>query len=91
MQQIKKLSCSTVYGRLEEYSTFVDYLKISGLEDVSIGEKGHNNYENIKSLKSLKVSMKMVCIATQIRCSTQMISLNTVISLNNTTMKSQNK
>jgi len=53
MPQIKSLRCSTVYGKNEEFSTCIDYSKISGLEDIHVNLHGYKNYNTIETLKSL--------------------------------------
>lgn len=53
MPQIKSLSCCTVYGFKDEFSTCVDCAKINGLESIHVTNSGYKNYETIKTLKSL--------------------------------------
>lgn len=56
MPQIKSLSCSTVYGFKEEFSTTIDCLKIKGLEDISISNSHYLKFEKVQTLKKLSVS-----------------------------------
>lgn len=56
MPQIKSLSCSTVYGFREEYSTGIDCSRINGLEDIHVTDVGYKNFNAVKTLKSLGLS-----------------------------------
>ena len=56
MPQIKSLSCSTVYGFKEEFSTCIDFAQINGLECVSASNGGQQNYNAVMTLKSLGLS-----------------------------------
>lgn len=56
MPQIKSLSCATLYGDKNEFSTSIDYSEIKGLESVSISGPGHINYNGLSSLKTLGIS-----------------------------------
>lgn len=56
MPQIKSLSCSTVYGFREEFSTYIDCAQINGLEDIHVTDSGYKNFNAVKTLKSLGLS-----------------------------------
>ena len=56
MPQIKSLQCSTVYGFREEYSTYIDCAKISGLEDIHVSNLGYENFDKVETLKGLGLS-----------------------------------
>ncbi len=56
MPQIKSLSCSTVYGFREEFSTCIDCAQISGLEDIHVTDSGYKNFNAVKTLRSLGLS-----------------------------------
>ena len=56
MPLIKSLSCATLYGDKNEFNTTLDYSKINGLESVSISGSGHQNYNDIMSLKTMGIS-----------------------------------
>ena len=58
MPQIKSLWCPTVYGKNEEFSTTIDYSKITGLECFSVAHNFNNclNYQNIATVKTLGFS-----------------------------------
>lgn len=53
MPQIKSLSCATVYGLRNEFSSSIDCSKLCGLEDIHIINSGYKNYNEIETLKSL--------------------------------------
>ncbi|MBP3701863.1 MAG: hypothetical protein J6I64_08230, partial [Lachnospiraceae bacterium] len=53
---ILSLRCSTKYGKYHEYNTRIDYSRIHGLEDLSIGTENDMNFQCIPSLKKLSVS-----------------------------------
>lgn len=55
MPKVKKLYCKTKYGVCEQYSTSIDYSKITGLENLVVENKGHIGYENITTLKILNL------------------------------------
>lgn len=56
MPEIKSLECKTQYGSRDEFTSSVDYKNISGLVDLSISGKGHLNYHQVNSLRSLRIS-----------------------------------
>ena len=56
MPQIKQLRCSTVYGFREEFSTYIDYAKINGLESINVTNDKYRNYTTIDTLKRLGLS-----------------------------------
>ena len=56
MPKIKSLNCKTQYGDRDQYSSFLDYTNVTGLESLSISGSGHNNYNQIATLKSLGIS-----------------------------------
>lgn len=56
LPEIKSLECKTQYGLRDELTSSVDYKNISGLVDLSISGKGHLNYYQVDSLKSLRIS-----------------------------------
>lgn len=56
MPQIKSLSCQTVYGFREEFSTSVDCAKINGLEDIQVTNSGYKNFNTVDTLKGLGLS-----------------------------------
>lgn len=56
MAGLKSISCTTIYGKNEEYSTTVDYSKINGIEDIVISNCKHLNYKGIATLKGLGLS-----------------------------------
>ena len=53
MPQIKSLSCATIYGKNEEFSTTIDYSRIKGIESISIVNSNYLNYNNISTIKRL--------------------------------------
>lgn len=56
MPEMKCLQCSTVYGRKEEFSTCIDYSKFPQVENISVNQIGHKNYNKNKTLKSFGIS-----------------------------------
>lgn len=56
MPEIRSLHCRTQYGVREEFISSIDYSKISGLVDLSVSGKGHLNYHQVNSLRSLRIS-----------------------------------
>jgi len=56
MPQIRSLSCATSYGDKFEFSTSLDYSRIKGLECVSVSGNGHDNYNSIEGMKTIRVS-----------------------------------
>lgn len=56
MASLKCVYASTTYGYKQALSTHIDYSKINGLEDIGVTYRGHINYENIETLKSLGIS-----------------------------------
>ncbi len=56
MPEIKSLECKTQYGSRDEFTSTVDYKNISGLVDLCISGKGHLNYHQVNSLRSLRIS-----------------------------------
>lgn len=56
MPQIKSLSCSTIYGLRDEFSTSIDFAQINGLECVSAANGRQQNFNTVKTLKSLSLS-----------------------------------
>ncbi len=56
MPQIKHLSCGTVYGFREEFSTCIDCAKINGLEDIHATNSGYQNFNTVDTLKGLGLS-----------------------------------
>ena len=56
MPEIKSLSCATIYGRNEEFSTTIDYSQIKGIESFGVYNSGYLNYENITTTRSLFLS-----------------------------------
>ena len=51
---LRQLNCHTIYGPKDSLSTFVDYSRISGLEDLHVcGKKGHVNLQDVKGLHTL--------------------------------------
>lgn len=53
MPQIKDLSCPTIYGRREEFSTYIDCAKINGLESIGIANSRYKNFHTVETLKDL--------------------------------------
>lgn len=66
MSNLKSVYCCTSYGANREYSTYVDYAKIKGLETVGVSDPGHKNFRQIETLKSLFVSGLSKCKDTDI-------------------------
>ena len=56
LPNIKSLSCATIYGDRNEFTTSIDYSKFNTLERVSISGPGHKNYNTVKSLKTIGIS-----------------------------------
>lgn len=54
--QIKSLSCATVYGDKNEFTTSLDYSKVNGLEMVNISGSGHKNYNMLQGLRTMGIS-----------------------------------
>ena len=56
MPEIKSLSCQNQYGNTKQYICEIDYLRISGLINLSVSvNKGSLNYHLVETLKSLTV------------------------------------
>lgn len=56
MSEVKSLSCQTIYGDKNQYSTSIDYSKIKGILNLGIYGKGHLNYNKIATLECLFAS-----------------------------------
>lgn len=56
MPRIKSLQCATVYGVNEEFSTYIDCAKIRGIESLHVTDSGYQNYQTLKTLRSLGLS-----------------------------------
>ena len=56
MTGLKRITCTTIYGKKEEYSTTVDFSKIKGIEDIGVSNCNHLNYSGITTLKGLGLS-----------------------------------
>lgn len=56
MPEILELNCKTIYGHFDQFSTVIDYEKLSGLKKASVCGSGHLNYTKVASLESLNIS-----------------------------------
>lgn len=56
LPEIIELNYKTIYGNLDQFSTVIDYEKISGLKKASVCGSGHLNYTKVASLESLNIS-----------------------------------
>lgn len=56
MPEIKTLHCFCTYGNKNQFKTQIDLSKIKGLEYVSIGNYGFENYDKISTIKTLQMT-----------------------------------
>lgn len=84
MHHLKSVNCATVYGMKEELSTVVDYARMIGVESISVGKRGHENFNQVKTLKSLAISGYKGTDLNNLFCSPTLDSIVMVCSKNKT-------
>lgn len=56
MPEIRSLSCRTLYGEKDKYSTVIDYSQIKGLKSLGVSGPGPSSYQKLENLESLHFS-----------------------------------
>ena len=56
MPDIQNLSCITVYGDDEQYTTKIDYSRLPNLQAVTLHGNGHVGYETLTNLQNLQMT-----------------------------------